>query len=149
MNTLSFEFKYYWMKFFLIIIIIVVNLFLITILGLSILNNNFTFLAILFTILYILESSIYGFLLYKSVSVKYDDTSIIILKKQIVQHQIDFSSIIKIKRTYYWFYRIEYNDEFDQHRTHYFYISPNPPFTQPDRIKKLKEKIFIKIKNSP
>lgn len=144
MQRLSFEFKYNWVKIIAILISILTNLFLIIYIFLYIIvwNYNISFAPIIFIILYILASLTYDYFLCKSVNIRYNDQSLIILNKQKIEFEIDYDFIQKIRRTFYFFYRIDYKTKSNSVGKLYFFISPNPTLTEPDKIKKLKKQIL-------
>ena len=141
MEKLSFEFKYFWIKFLAIFISISVNLFLIVNMILALIKWNFKVLIVpvIVCIIYLIVSVIYNYLLYRSVTIKYDDQNLIIFNRNLISQTIPIKSIVKIKRTFFHFYRITYKLDINTDSKLYFYISPNPPLTKPAMVKKFKE----------
>jgi hypothetical protein len=88
-----------------------------------------------FLTLYLSTSNIFNFYLIKSKSIKYNSNFLYIENDNGKWEEIPIKSVIKIKRTYYYFYSIYY--EITSLKKVVFFISPNPSFFKSRKVKEI------------
>lgn len=138
MEQLSFKFYLKYGKNILLItsIIASIALFLFMICYLLWGANNkiqvFCFLS-----LYISTSNIFNYYLIKSKSIKYDSDYLYIEHSNYNLEKIPIKNVVRIKRTYHYFYTIHYNSNKAEEETILFFISPNPSFFKSKKVKEV------------
>ena len=138
MKQLSFEFYYKFLKKILIISSILSNFaILVFIIYYMFWGTNYKILAFCFLMIYVIISSVYNYYLIKSKSIKYDSNSILIQIKPNNWEVISLKRIIKIKRTYHYFYTIYYKSSEASIEKVIFFISPNPSFSKSEKVKEI------------
>ena len=99
--------------------------------------SNIKIEVLFFAMFYILTSNIFNYYLIKSKSIKFDSKSIFIKGKSNNWEEISIKSIIKIKRTYYYFYTIHYASIDAVEKKVVFFISPNPSIYKSNKVKEV------------
>lgn len=90
-----------------------------------------------FLILYISASSTFDYYLIKSKSIKYDTKSLLIQNDPDNWEEIPLKNVIKIKRTYHYFYKLYYRCNDASKKETVFFISPNPSFFKSRKVKEV------------
>jgi hypothetical protein len=141
MNYLSFNFSFPWIKNVAIIVSIIVNIILVIYFFIIIAHGNLessnAYISIGIIVTIILFSSYYDYFLYVSKPIIFDETYLYILGKKEPKERIPLSSIVEVKRGLHYFYLIRYENMEGANGAVYFFISPNPPFTKPSKLKLL------------
>lgn len=141
MNYLSFKFSFPWIKNVAIIVSIVVNIILVIYFFIIIAHGNFessnAYISIGIIATIILFSSCYDYFLHVSKPIIFDETNLYILEKNEPKERIPLYSIVEVKRRWHYFYLIRYENMKGADGTVYFFISPNPPFIKPSKVKLL------------
>lgn len=137
-KQLSFIFYYKNSKNILSISSIITNIliFLFAINYLFIGTNN-KFEIFIFSLAYVSTSSILTYFLMKSRRIAYDSKFIYIEQKPNIWLDIEIQKILKIKRTFYYFYTIFYLDSNSFIKKVVFFISPNPSLYRSEKVKEV------------
>jgi hypothetical protein len=136
MNYLSFRFYFSFEKKAILISAVVIRILLLYLLGYLVLYKNNQIDVILFLIFYIIVTSIYDYYLLISKNIKYDSFALYIERGKNWE-EIQLKFVTKIKRTFFYFYTINYKIDDNLDKKVIFYISPNPPFCRPKKINEI------------
>lgn len=90
-----------------------------------------------FLMFYISTSNIFNYYLIKSKPIKYDSKSIFIQNGPNYWVEIPIKSIIKIKRTFHYFYTVYFRNNDASEKKVIFFISPNPSFVKSKKVKEI------------
>lgn len=90
-----------------------------------------------FLMFYFFSSNIFNYYLIKSKAIKYNTKSIFVQNEFDVWIVIPINRIMKIKRTYHYFYTIHYINNDSYESIVIFFISPNPSFYKSIKIKEI------------
>jgi hypothetical protein len=141
MYYLSFRFYFKWSKLLFIISSTFVNIFVIGYLiyhfnNIDLTNTN-TIIAILVSIIYVITSTIKDYYLYKSKTVSFDSSFLYIWENKKISRKIEIACIKRVVRKFHFYYLITFHEKCSPFKKILFFISPNPPFTKPENVKKL------------
>lgn len=90
-----------------------------------------------FLTLYLSTSNIFNYYLIRSKSVKYDSNFLYIENGHNNWKEIPIRSVVKIERTYHYFYTIYYKSTEILGGKVVFFISPNPSFFKSKKVKEV------------
>jgi hypothetical protein len=90
-----------------------------------------------FLMLYISASSIFDYYLIKSKLIKYDYNSFFIQSDSDNWEEIPIKRLIKITRTYHYFYTLHFRCQDSSVKKIVFFISPNPSFLKSKKVKEV------------
>lgn len=89
-----------------------------------------------FLTLYIVTTNIFNYYLIKSKIIKYDSDFLYIFNGDNNFDQISIKDVVRINRTYHYFYTIHYIKSEVEEKV-VFFISPNPPFSKSNKVKEI------------
>jgi hypothetical protein len=146
MTNLSFRFYFGFAKEVILISGLIIRILLLILLGYLILYRNNQIDVILFLIFYIVVTSIYDYYLLVSKNIKYDYLTLYVQRNKDVWEEIPIKNILRIKRTYHYFYTIHYKISDFPEKKVVFFISPNPPFCKTKKVKEVLS--YVQNKNT-
>lgn len=138
MKPLSFEFYLKYGRNILVITSIIANIVLFLFMVFYLLwGTNNKIQVFCFLTLYISTSNIFNYYLIKSKSIKYDSSYLYIENSNDNLEKIPIKNVIRIRRTYHYFYTIYYNSNETVEGKIIFFISPNPSFFKSKKVKEV------------
>jgi len=138
MKQLSFKFYWKFSKCLMVVTSIIANvLLLLFLVYYPLWGGDSKMQVFCFLMSYILISGIFDYYLMKSKSVKYDSDFLYIENGNDNWRKISIKSVVKIKRTYYYFCTIycKRNDMLEDRIV--FFLSPNPSFFKSKEVKEV------------
>ena len=136
MQQLSYQFPFKYGKNILLISSIITSIALLVFMILYLLLGTTNRIGVFcFLTFYIVASNIFNYYLIISKSIKYDPKSILIKRKPETWEEIPIKDLIKIKRTYHYFYTLCYRTNDTSEKKVIFFISPNPSFFKSKKVK--------------
>jgi len=136
--TLSDRFTQSWIKAVSIIVSFMVSVGLICYLFFF-RETRFSSLSVLIIVGYVIVSSVYDYYLIKSRQVSFNNEFIFIEREKKKVEKIALKNILKIKRKLFFFYKIIFRNTTGDVAEVFIFISPNPPFSEPKKIRQLKK----------
>lgn len=138
MKLLSFQFDFKFSKLVLIIcslistFAIIIFLFYYLVNGIS---NKFGISC--FLVIYLIISNIFSYNISRSKNIVYDSKTLIIQINRNIFEEVPIRRVIKIKRTFFYFYTLYYWGPCNISKKVIFFISPNPSFSKPKQVEEV------------
>lgn len=128
---LSFNFKQLFFKQLMIFISIIINIAVFTFsIAYLFFGVQHKVETVIITQLYFFHSIIFDYILIKSKDVLYDETKLFIKNGKGSFIELPFDQIVKIKRVFFYFYKVTFKNNINQEDKIYYYISPYPTFSR-------------------